>query len=173
MSKIETRLVYDAEVTMLLQSNLIENEPTLQALHDAIGAWNYLMEQDELTDEVVLRVHELLMDTRELSERYKGFYRQIPVYIGSEGKMNWRDIPKQMEDWIEGLNRPTSFINDVPKAGLAQDMHVVYEKIHPFVDGNGRTGRMFYNWHRLRLGLPVHVINSDSDSRREYYGWFK
>jgi hypothetical protein len=49
--------------------------------------------------------------------------------------------------------------------------HVSFEHLHPFRDGNGRVGRILYNWQRLKLGLPIHVIKYED--RWEYYNWFK
>lgn len=172
-----------AEVNMLLQSNLIENEPSLEALFGAMLAWDYLMKAEELTDEVVRETHALLMAptslTNPMQPKYQGFYRRQPVYIGPKAKMNYEAIPGQMAEWLVKMNEvgPYENVDDaVPQRVLndyTKDCHVEYEEIHPFIDGNGRTGRMFYNWHRLKLGLPVHIIESDQASRMEYYGWFK
>jgi Fic family protein len=52
-----------------------------------------------------------------------------------------------------------------------KDHHIRYEHIHPFVDGNGRTGRMFMNWERLKAGLPLLVIKESK--KYDYYDWFK
>jgi len=49
-------------------------------------------------------------------------------------------------------------------------MHINFEKIHPFIDGNGRIGRMLLNWQRVKLGLPVLVIKESE--KQEYYKWF-
>ena len=53
------------------------------------------------------------------------------------------------------------------------DLHVKYEKIHPFADGNGRTGRMFMNWTRLKRNNEPLLIIHEGEEQREYYGWFK
>ena len=54
--------------------------------------------------------------------------------------------------------------------GAAKASHIAYERIHPFIDGNGRTGRMFMNWQRLKAGLPILVIKEKE--KQEYYKWF-
>lgn len=54
---------------------------------------------------------------------------------------------------------------------MMKNHHVEYEIIHPFVDGNGRTGRMFMNWERLKGGLPILVIH-EGEEQQEYYKWF-
>ena len=51
-------------------------------------------------------------------------------------------------------------------------IHVIFEKIHPFRDGNGRVGRILYNIHRLLVGLPIHIIHEGVE-QMEYYKWFE
>jgi len=62
--------------------------------------------------------------------------------------------------------------SDMSKDECTKQCHVLFEKIHPFIDGNGRTGRMVYNWHRLKLGLPIHIIHEGKEQFK-YYKWFK
>ena len=55
---------------------------------------------------------------------------------------------------------------------ISKTLHVKYEKIHPFVDGNGRTGRIFMNWWRIKNNLPILVIHEGKE-QMDYYKWFK
>jgi len=48
--------------------------------------------------------------------------------------------------------------------------HITFEKIHPFIDGNGRIGRIFMNWQRKKAGLPILVIKEAE--KQKYYDWF-
>lgn len=54
----------------------------------------------------------------------------------------------------------TATIIDVVKAIL--ESHIIFEKIHPFSDGNGRTGRMVMNYSLLENGLPPLIIDKEN-----------
>ena len=162
------------ELTFLKESNAIEGVFDPDSLKQATIAWEFLKGQDKLTASVILRVHKTLMLHQKLYPDEKGYYRKIKVYVGGREGLNVLKIPEAMENLImnmndlvdNGKNESQRFLE-----GMIKAHHVRYEKIHPFVDGNGRTGRMFMNWERLRLGLPLLTIY-DKD-KQEYYKWFK
>lgn len=143
----------------LRESNYIEGEYSEEAYQDALAAWNYLKDGKKLMENIVRQTHAFLMRSRDLEEKYKGAYRDIPVYIGGQEAIQATLIPSAMKEWLDKQN------TEDWKA-----WHVEYEGVHPFVDGNGRTGRMFLNWHRLKLGLPLIVIKESE--KHEYYKWF-
>jgi hypothetical protein len=73
--------------------------------------------------------------------------------------------------WVEQVNRfgaaladGTLVFADAPEA-LAR-IHVDFEQLHPFIDGNGRTGRLLLNLVLTRLGWPPVVIFKEQ--RRRY-----
>ena len=50
-------------------------------------------------------------------------------------------------------------------------VHLIFENIHPFIDGNGRTGRMIINLQLLKTGyLPINIKQKDAG---KYYGCFR
>ncbi len=181
-----SRQAFPDELTMLVESNRGANEHDESAHRAAAEAWEYLMEADELTEEVVRGTHAMLMSPSDLRNplalKYQGFYRRIPIQLGGRMGLDYTRVPISMDAWIEAMNGalPDVVQSEIDKAPeewrlvvetWCRALHVEYEKIHPFVDGNGRTGRMFYNWHRLKHGLPVHVIYALD--RRDYYQWFE
>lgn len=149
----------------LSESNAIEGVYDTRSLLDAKKAWDYLIKQDVLTTSVVLMTHKILMSHQgTLQTHERGHYRQCPVYIGGRAALPHFLVPMEMQQWIFETMRAHPPVD-------AKEMHVRYERIHPFVDGNGRTGRMFMNWTRLkRTGEPLLVIKESE--RGKYYDWF-
>ena len=153
----------------LEESNKIEGVYDDDSLKQAKYAWEYLIKQKKLTIGVILKTHKILMLHQKLLPNQKGYFREVTVFIGSRELMNYREIRKALEVW---LNDVKTSVQVPGKDGNNIKLdHITYESIHPFIDGNGRTGRMFMNWQRVKSGLPILVINADE--RQSYYEWFK
>lgn len=148
------------EKKFLIESNAIEGVHDEVSLKQAIVAWKFLKTKATLTQGVILKTHKILMLHQPIYPDEKGYFRTIMVYIGNKPTLNAMHIPKAITSWLYD-----QLTNDWKK------WHVEYEKIHPFIDGNGRTGRMFMNWHRLKLGLPLLIIHAGKE-QMEYYKWF-
>lgn len=161
------------EITFLTESNAIEGVFTESALDDAKKAWRYLMDQDELSFAVIKETHRLLMSNPDawnpsvssLADDFTGEFRTVDVFVGM-----YKCLPPHLFDMFLG-NWVSDTMRDMPLPNDRQ-LHIRYEKIHPFLDGNRRTGRMFMNWTRIkRLKLPLLVIYNDR--KEAYYKWFK
>jgi hypothetical protein len=88
--------------------------------------------------------------------------RRVGVRVGWDIKMDPHRVGAALEQLIE----------EQPVIGLAAEAEVTewfrqYEEIHPFRDGNGRTGTLLYNWLRGTLSKPAHVPNLWNDPRRD------
>lgn len=154
---------------MLVQSNLIEDMSMKYAHEDAMKAWKYIVTVPELSIGAILRVHELLM-TR-INPRIAGNLRTVDVYIGGHRKeyTGRENLLADIRGFIDNVDK-VGYMADKEKG--ARNCHIEFEDVHPFEDGNGRTGRILYNWHRLRLGLPIHVIHIGQE-QFDYYEWFR
>lgn len=158
------KIITETEKEFLQQSNEIEGVYDINSLSQAMEAWKYLREKTEIHVGVVLKVHKILMLHQALAPNEKGYFRLIPVYIAGrkcETMENGKSLTQQITDWCKLVNIA---------AIDPHHLHVMFEKIHPFVDGNGRVGRMFLNWQRLKMGKDILIIKANE--RQQYYKWF-
>lgn len=157
------------EIEFLKESNAIEGVYNIDSLEQAKFAWEYLKKQKELTPSVILKTHKILMLHQMLYGYEKGYFRTCKVYIGGREGLNYHQVPDAINEWCEDAMQSV----EVPgKDGHNIKIdHIQYERIHPFVDGNGRTGRMFMNWQRLQAKLPLLIIKESE--KYDYYDWFR
>ena len=91
----------------------------------------------------------------------QGEYRETTVYIGNLSEAVYyppdpQDVPALMKEWIRETNTEAATVKEIFEKIAAS--HVRFERIHPFLDGNGRTGRMIINQQLINSGfLPVSI----------------
>lgn len=160
------------EITEFLrESNAIEGVRSFVAQLDSKLAFKYALSVELLSAKDILEIHRLLMNS--LRPDIAGQYRRCAVMIGDEIK-KYRGaefIESQLTDLTNDII--ASFkLEDSDREKACISAHVAFENIHPFEDGNGRVGRIIYNWHRLKLGLPLHIIH-EGEEQNKYYEWFR
>lgn len=145
------------------QSNLIEGVKEPHEVLQSRLAWNLLREAPVLTDTLILNVHNLVM-MHFLPGRMggRGSYRITNVEVGGRSCPHWRVVPDMVDSWLAKMQHWQEL--------LPKQMHIEFEHIHPFIDGNGRTGRLLMWWHEIRLGQEPTVI--EYADRFSYYDWF-
>lgn len=156
------------ELEFLVQSNYIEQVYDEIHMRAAKAAWNFLKKQDRLTTKVILQTHKKLM-VKHLPLNQRGKWRLCNVKVGIYDPPDRYQVPSMMDWWIKDANQTISGTPRKAEEIIKQD-HITFERIHPFVDGNGRVGRMLLNWQRLQVGLPILVIKASH--RWEYYDWW-
>lgn len=159
-------------IEFLQHSNWIERETSLTSLDDAMTAWSFAMTLELLQVRDFIEVHRLLMSN--IRPDIAGKYRTCDVWIGGVKKkyLGSAVLESQLIDVANFIISSFKLSTDSEREEACREAHVMFENVHPFEDGNGRTGRIIYNWHRLRLGLPLHIIH-EGEEQYAYYAWFK
>jgi Fic family protein len=149
------------------ESNAIEEVYDDDSLTQGLLAWSNLERESVLSIPSILTTHKILMLNQHIHPDEKGYFRKVPVYIGGKEATPASKLPNLMIQWVEITNYNTKCKN-LDSWKMA---HVTFERIHPFIDGNGRMGRLILNWQRQKMGLPILVIKESE--RFEYYKWFR
>lgn len=146
-----------------------------------IKAMNYAIERAKnfpLCNRFVREVHRELIGELRGADKSPGEFRSSQNWLGGQGSnlRNARYIPPNVEDMHIALADWENYIHandeldDLVKVAL---LHYQFETIHPFLDGNGRVGRMFivlYLLERQVLSSPVMYISYYLKlNRTEYY----
>jgi Fic family protein len=98
---------------------------------------------------VILQAHEALMSSGEGEKAAPGIYRKQSVRVGDHVPPPSTEIPNLMSALEKYINE-SSEIPSLIRAGL---VHVQFETIHPFLDGNGRIGRLLIVLMLINSGL--------------------
>ncbi len=119
--------------------------------------------------EDVFKLHRLLA-TGVMDQGEAGRYRTVAVRFGRYAPPAPGDVSGLMFELLEWWNTKTSELSPVISSAI---LHYRVEAIHPFADGNGRTGRTFALWELYRRGFDTHHIFSVDEyyweNRPRYY----
>ncbi len=161
------------ETALILKEGITIDEKPLKDHLEAVGhkdAFYYVEElvkdKIHISEKVIKDIHTLvLMD----KPQNRGIYRRIPVTIlgAVHEPPQPYIVPILMEQLINEYNNEMQNLHTVEKVAL---FHLKFEGIHPFIDGNGRTGRLLLNLELMKEGYPP--INIKFKDRRKYYDCF-
>lgn len=176
------------ETKLLIEKGIVTGAHSLRESEDIVGykqAFDFLYEsvkdKKPITEEFIKQVHSFVLR----GDEEAGKYRSIQNYVGSLTRIVYTpcpptEVPEKMKAYTEELQADCKRNAELAEQGqfnwtevfhnLAKH-HIEFENIHPFVDGNGRTGRLLLIYEMILLGLlPVDVRYEERD---RYYAAIK
>jgi len=143
-----------------------------KALKEAIGE----MEKFSLSTRVIKKAHEILLQGVRGENKDRGNFRRQQVFIGKPGENINQAIyippaAKKIADLMSNLEK---YIHTEEKDLLVQlaIVHAQFEMIHPFMDGNGRVGRMIlplFLYFKKAITYPSFYLSEYLESHRDKY----
>ncbi len=173
---LEEVLEYDADPTERLEVN---------KYNDIMEVINYRKASSHATDRLktlplslnlIREVHAILLDSVRGRNKNPGEFRRSQNYIGAPGvSMEYATyIPPSPENVLPSLYNWENYLNSDEKDVLVQlaIVKAQFEIIHPFLDGNGRIGRLLiplFLFYKGALSSPVFYLSSYLESNRDMY----
>ena len=162
---IEGNTIKLAEARNLLEEGLTPKNKSLREIYDIQNTEKVLLDivnnQKDITHEIIINIHRKLMENIDARIGYrtsdvrviKANFKATPTpYVKT-------DMGLLLKWYNENKNKFHPLV-------LASIFHHKLEKIHPFMDGNGRTGRMLLNYILLKNNYPPIVIRTSA--RQDY-----
>jgi Fic family protein len=144
--KVSVREVYEAKNLAKLTETLLEKD------------------KHKLTIKLILGLHKTLLT--HIHDSIAGRFRNGKewVRVGNHLGANPKFVPSLMQELVDGYNQSTiSYFLDA-----IAHFHAEFETIHPFVDGNGRMGRVLINLQLMNAGMPPIIIQNKSKNTAYY-----
>ncbi|MGP3783638.1 Fic family protein [Paenibacillus sp. 1A_MP2] len=169
---IENNVITLSEAVSILLYRVIPGKISVHKVYELENhrlAFNYIIENidQELTISLIHDIHSLLLDR--LNHERGRFKSQENAIVGaSNHTASPKETPSLMDQWLLNLN------NQIQQANSSDDIillicssHIEFERIHPYVDGNGRTGRLLMMFLLLQNQIAPLVIQKEN--KYEYF----
>ncbi|MBI3987037.1 MAG: Fic family protein [Lentisphaerae bacterium] len=135
-----------------------------------------LLKELPLCQRVVCETHKVLLEGVRGQNKAPGEYRRIPNWIGSPGCKieDAKFVPISADKLTDAMGRWEKYIHEDAPDRLVQLalLHAEFEALHPFLDGNGRLGRMLVPLFMARKDLlkdPMFYISAFFERNRDEY----
>jgi len=181
---------------ILDSSNENSSNIDVEDVINCVKATNYSIELAKelpICSRYIKKIHEVLLQGARVEDKTPGEFRHSQNWIGASGSTlkNARYIPPSVEDMEECMSDLEKYINDdYPIDDLIKIalIHYQFETIHPFLDGNGRVGRvlilsylvskgkldypcLYLSYYLKRNQLEYYDRMSNVRLKDDYIGW--
>ena len=166
---IEGNTLTQAETISILIHNFIPRDMSEREYYEVKNyrkAFNTLLEADrKITTELIKKYNKDIMENlHDLNGKFKTTQNLI---LGAEFEPTKPYlVPFEIEDWCNNLSyRLDNAKTNEEKVEIIMDQHIKFEKIHPFNDGNGRTGRLLIIHGCLKEDLEPIIIPKEEKGK--------
>lgn len=168
LKRLYVAFVFCCRITLIQTKAVLEDGisvggKTLREIYEVVNhskAFQFVKqcvaEAKPLDEHIVKDIHALLME----NILPGGIYRNVEVRIS--GAQHKPPAPSEMYRQVKGFYADLPYKAEMNAMELAAWTHAEFVKIHPFVDGNGRTSRMIMNYQLMAAGfLPVSIAKEN------------
>ena len=167
---IEGNTLTLSETNYLLFEGIVPSSRSLREINEVLNhkkAFDFILNyKEDITKEFILELHRLVvMNTlREDLVSQIGKYRTVQVFIGDSIPPKPHEVPEKITNLLKWYSKNKDKLHPLI---VASYFHTEFEKIHPFVDGNGRVGRLIMNFILHKNKYPM--INIPNSRKFKYY----
>ncbi|MBL7101029.1 MAG: Fic family protein [Nanoarchaeota archaeon] len=171
-TSIEGNTLTLQETARLLFENIAPSSKSLREINEILNhkkAFDYILSyKEDITKEFICKLHELIIKNtlKPKLESQIGKYRDFQVYIRG---VKWlppkpKEVSKEMKSLMAWYSKNKKKLHPLITAAY---FHSGFEIIHPFVDGNGRVGRLLMSFILHKNKYPM--INIPNSIKHKYY----
>ncbi|MBU2542271.1 Fic family protein [Patescibacteria group bacterium] len=151
----------------------------IKEVRNSIKAFNLIRsDKFNLNQHQIINLHKLLVEGLKINTGYK----KVDIIVNNKKTTPAGEVRQDMKkllDWYKDNKK-----KKIHPLQLAADFHQRFELIHPFEDGNGRVGRLLFNWILLQQKYPpilflyqnrrkyFNALNQADGGRKEKWYWF-
>jgi len=178
-SKIEGTQTHFDEAFLQKENVTAERKDDWQEVQNYTHALNSAIEELDtlpLSSRLILKTHEILMQGVRGEKKTPGEYRRSQNWIGGKSLSDAVFIPPHQDHLNELIGDLENFIHndnlDLPMLVKAAIIHYQFETIHPFLDGNGRIGRLLISLFLIEqqvLNKPLLYLSSYFEKDKNLY----
>ena len=172
-TEIEEAILPEAEISLERRDDWREVNNYIKAMNQGIAA----LEQLPFSNRLLKDAHRTLLQGARGEHKMPGDFRTSQNWIGGSSPSNARFVPPSHENVPELMSDMERFAHNdelhIPPLIKAALMHYQFETVHPFLDGNGRIGRLMITLYFVSIDILKQPVLYLSDylerNRDEYY----
>lgn len=160
------------ETALILQEGITSGNKVLtdymaaQAHRDAINlVYDFVKQKQVINENTILKLHRITMKGL-FDVEAVGKYRDVPVWIKGYSYVPPppEQVPMLMKKMVRRINTNPEHFDPIILSAI---MHLDFESVHPFGDGNGRVGRLLSNWILMKYNYPPIII--ENREKKKYF----